>query len=101
MVIVLLFCSFTTIHEQRNIIEIIRNRKLESIRMPLKLKSLMYRCLGSEAERASVNEIQSLLRELLREQRGAKITTPLATREENRENALRVPEIILNDDKAH
>jgi len=54
MVIVLLFCSFTTVHHQRDLIEAIRLRKLEDIHMPLRLKNMMYRCLGSEEERASL-----------------------------------------------
>jgi serine/threonine protein kinase len=62
MVIVLLFCSFTTVHHQRDLLEAIRLRKLEDIHMPERLKNMMYRCLGSEEERASVIEIQGLLR---------------------------------------
>ncbi len=34
MVIVLLFCSFSTTHEQRELLETIRQRKLEDIGMP-------------------------------------------------------------------
>ena len=55
MVIVLLFCSFTTVHEQRNVIEVIRLRKLDSIGMPARLKALMIRGLGSESERPSLS----------------------------------------------
>lgn len=46
MVIVLLFCSFTTAHQQREVIEMIRMRQLDSVPMPSNLKNLMYRSLG-------------------------------------------------------
>lgn len=34
MVVVLLFCTFTTAHQQRELIDLIRARKLEGIAMP-------------------------------------------------------------------
>jgi serine/threonine protein kinase len=85
MTIILLFCSFSTVHEQRSIIEIIRQRKLETIQMPSRLKSVMYRCLGSESERPAMSEIQAVLRSLLREihQMKQKGNMPLGDRKQN------------------
>jgi serine/threonine protein kinase len=34
MVVVLLFCTFTTAHQQRELIDLIRARKLDGIAMP-------------------------------------------------------------------
>lgn len=62
MVVVLLFCTFTTVHEQRELIELIRLRKLENIHMPLKLKEMMFRCLGVESERPNLLEISTTLK---------------------------------------
>lgn len=62
MVVVLLFCTFTTVHEQRELIELIRLRKLENIHMPLKLKEMMFLCLGVESERPNLLEISTTLK---------------------------------------
>jgi hypothetical protein len=83
MVIVLLFCSFTTTHEQRELIEVIRLRKLEGIHMPQRLRGIMYRSLGAESERPSLSEIQSILREILRERRNNGEGKPLCVRRGN------------------
>lgn len=83
MVIVLLFCSFTTTHEQRELIELIRLRKLEGMHMPHRLRGVMYRSLGAESERPSLSEIQSTLREILRERRNDREGTPLCVRRSN------------------
>lgn len=66
MVIVLLFCSFTTAHQQREVIEMIRMRQLDSVPMPTNLKNLMYRSLGPESDRPSLGEISLSLTSLLR-----------------------------------
>lgn len=47
MVVVLLFCTFTTAHQQRDLIDLIRARKLDTIKMPEKLKEVLYKCLGA------------------------------------------------------
>lgn len=83
MVIVLLFCSFSTTHEQRDLLETIRLRKLEGIHMPPRLREVMYRSLGAENERPSLGEIQSVLRELLRERRNERQGMPLCARRQN------------------
>lgn len=83
MVIVLLFCSFSTTHEQRDLLETIRLRKLEGIHMPPRLREVMYRSLGAENERPSLGEIQSVLRELLRERRNERQGMPLCVRRQN------------------
>ena len=101
MVIVLLFCSFTTVHHQRDLIEAIRTRNLADIHMPPRLKNMMHRCLGSEEERASVPEIQGLLKELLREQKIAELT-PLCERKENLEGLVsRGVELLVGGSKDH
>lgn len=46
MVILLLFSSFTTVHQQRDLIDSIRLRKLDGISMPGHLKEVLQRCLG-------------------------------------------------------
>jgi serine/threonine-protein kinase len=46
MVIVLLFCTFSTAHQQIEVLENIRARKLENIAMPIQLKTMLYHCLG-------------------------------------------------------
>lgn len=85
MVIVLLFCTFTTAHQQRDLLELIRARKLETIAMPAKLKEVLYRCLGAENERPSLRELTTTLRELLREKTGqVPSIPPLVERNENR-----------------
>lgn len=62
MVIVLLFCTFTTAHQQRDLIELIRARKLDSICMPATLKGVLYRCLGAEHERPPLHELVLVLK---------------------------------------
>lgn len=86
MVIVLLFCTFTTVHQQRDLLELIRARKLETIAMPAKLKEVLYRCLGAESERPSLRELTTTLRDLLREKIAQTTSTPppLIERNENR-----------------
>ena len=62
MVVVLLFCTFTTAHQQRDLIELIRARKLDSINMPPNLKGVLYRCLGAEHERPPLHELVLVLK---------------------------------------
>jgi hypothetical protein len=45
--------------------------------MPDKLKSVLYECLGPECDRPPLSELQSVLRELLRESHNEKRDMPL------------------------
>ena len=80
IVIVLLFCSFSTVHQQRDLLDMIRQRDLGSVEMPGKLKSVLYGCLGPECERPPLSELQSVLRELLRQSHGERVM-PLSERQ--------------------
>jgi serine/threonine protein kinase len=54
VVIVLLFHSYSTAHEQRELLEKVRKRALDEMAIPQPLKTLLFRCLGSENERPSL-----------------------------------------------
>jgi serine/threonine protein kinase len=48
IVIALLFNTYTTAHQQRDLLEKIRNRNLDNMAIPEALKSLLSRSLGAE-----------------------------------------------------
>jgi serine/threonine protein kinase len=54
VVLVLLFHSYTTAHEQRELLEKVRKRNLDDMDITQPLKSLLFRCLGGENERPSL-----------------------------------------------
>jgi hypothetical protein len=66
IVIVLLFNTYTTAHQQRDLLERIRNRNLENMTIPEGLKALLNRSLGAENERASLRELQDCIKALVR-----------------------------------
>ena len=46
MVIAILFSNYITVHEERELLANIRNKKLDGLSLPLKLKQVLLKCLG-------------------------------------------------------
>lgn len=67
VVLVLLFHSYTTAHEQRELLEKVRKRNLEEMAIPQTFKTLLFRCLGGENERPSLSELKNCIKDLMRE----------------------------------
>ena len=66
VVLVLLFNSYTTAHQQREILQRIRKRNLEEMMIPQALKLLVFKCLGGENERASLSQLKKCIKDLMR-----------------------------------
>lgn len=67
IVIVLLFHSYTTAHQQRDLLEKVRKRNLDEMKIAQPLKGLLFKCLGGENERPSLSELKKCVRDMMRE----------------------------------